>query len=46
MILFGKWSINNKKWKQDLAAWSLLYRTEIVLTTAGFIVGFIVGVII
>tara|TARA_R100001463_G_C3382847_1_gene205830 strand:+ start:228 stop:368 length:141 start_codon:yes stop_codon:yes gene_type:complete len=46
MILFGKWSINNKKWKQDLTAWSLYYRTEIVLTTAGFIVGFIVGVII
>jgi len=46
MILFGKWSINNKKWKQDLAAWSLLYRTEIVLTAAGFIVGLIVGLII
>ena len=46
MILFGKWSINNKKWKQDLAAWSLLYRREIVLTAAGFIVGLIVGLII
>ena len=47
MILFkGKLTINNKKWKQDLAAWSLYYRTEIVLTTAGFIVGFILGVII
>tara|TARA_Y100001938_G_scaffold131530_1_gene188746 strand:- start:25 stop:174 length:150 start_codon:yes stop_codon:yes gene_type:complete len=47
MILFkGKLTINNKKWKRDLAAWSLLYRTEIVLTTAGFIVGFILGVII
>ena len=46
MILFGKWSINNKKWKQDLAVWSLLYRTEIVLTIAGFIVGFLVGIII
>jgi|TARA_B100000902_G_C26843366_1_gene684514 hypothetical protein len=46
MILFGKYSINNKKWKQQLSTWSLLYRTEIVLTTAGFIVGFIVGVII
>jgi hypothetical protein len=47
MILFkGKLTINNKKWKQDLAAWSLYYRTEIVLTTAGFIIGFIVGVII
>ena len=46
MILFGKYSINNKKWKQDLAALSLLYRTEIVLTIAGFIVGLIVGIII
>ena len=46
MILFGKYSINNKKWKQDLAAWSLLYRTEIVLTIAGFVVGLIVGVIV
>ena len=47
MILFkGKLTINNKKWKQDLAAWSLLYRKEIVLTTAGFIVGLIIGLII
>ncbi len=46
MIIWGKWSINNKKWKQDLAAWSLLYRTEIVLTVTGFIVGLIVGLII
>jgi len=46
MIIWGKWSINNKKWKQDLAALSLLYRTEIVLTVAGFIVGLIVGLII
>ena len=46
MILFGKWSINNKKWKQDLAVKSLYYRTEIVLTVAGFIVGFIIGVIL
>ena len=46
MILFGKFQINNKKWKQDLAVKSLYYRTEIVLTAAGFIVGFIVGVII
>lgn len=46
MILFGKYSINNKKWKQDLTAWSLLYRTEIVLTIAGFIVGLIIGLII
>ena len=46
MILFGKWSINNKKWKQQFSAWSLLYRTEIVLTAAGFIVGLIIGLII
>ena len=46
MILFGKWSINNKKWKQQLGVWSLYYRTEIVYTTIGFIVGFIIGVII
>ena len=46
MILFGKYSSNNKTSKQDLAAWSLLYRTEIVLTIAGFIVGLIVGIII
>ena len=46
MIIWGKWSINNKKWKQNLAAWSLLYRTEIVLTATGFIVGFIFGLII
>tara|TARA_R100000988_G_scaffold96827_1_gene63860 strand:- start:349 stop:489 length:141 start_codon:yes stop_codon:yes gene_type:complete len=46
MILFGKWSINNKKWKKDLAVQSLYYRTEIVLVAAGFIAGFIIGVII
>ena len=46
MILFGKWSINNKKWKQQLGTWTLYYRTEIVLTAAGFIVGLIIGLII
>ena len=46
MILFGKWSINNKKWKQDLAVKSLYYRTEIVLTVAGFIVGLFIGLLI
>jgi len=46
MILFGRYSINNKKWKQQFATWSLYYRTEIVLTIAGFIVGLIVGLII
>ena len=46
MILFGKFQINNKKWKQQFAAWSLYYRTEIVYSVAGFIVGLIVGLII
>tara|TARA_A100000172_G_scaffold44346_1_gene27275 strand:+ start:655 stop:795 length:141 start_codon:yes stop_codon:yes gene_type:complete len=46
MILFGKFQINNKKWKQDLATKSLYYRQEIVLVSIGFIVGFIIGVII
>jgi|TARA_R100000479_G_scaffold144826_1_gene80272 hypothetical protein len=46
MILFGKWSINNKKWKQQLSTWSLYYRTEIVYSVAGFLVGFILGVLI
>ena len=41
--LFGKQiTINNKKWKEDLAALSLLYRTEIII----FVVGFILGAII
>ena len=46
MILFGKYSINNKKWRQQLSAWSLYYRSEIVYASVGFIVGFILGVII
>jgi len=46
MILFGKWSINNKKWMQQLGTWSLYYRTEIVYASAGLIVGFIIGVMI
>ena len=38
--LFGKQiAINNKKWQQDLLAWSLLYRTEIVIAIASFILG-------
>jgi hypothetical protein len=38
--LFGKqMTINNKKWQQDLLAWSLLYRTEIVIAVASFILG-------
>ena len=40
---FGKQiTINNKKWKQDLLAWSLLYRTEIVIAIASFILGAII----
>ena len=35
-------TINNKKWKQDLLAWSLLYRTEIVIAIASFILGAII----
>ena len=46
MILFGKYTINNKKWKQQIAAWTLYYSTEIVYAVAGFVVGIIVGVII
>ena len=46
MILFNKFFINNKKWKQQLSAWSLYYRSEIVYASAGFIIGFIVGVIL
>ena len=41
--LFGKQiTINNKKWKQDLAAWSLYYRTEIIIAIASFILGAII----
>ena len=41
--LFGKQiTINNKKWQQDLTAWSLLYRTEIVIAIASFILGAII----
>ena len=41
--LFGKQiTINNKKWKEDLAALSLLYRTEIVIAIASFILGAII----
>ena len=41
--LFGKQiTIINKKWKQDLLAWSLLYRTEIVIAIAAFILGAII----
>jgi hypothetical protein len=46
ITLFNKDIYITKRWRQDLSRWSLLYRTEIVLTGAGFIVGFIVGLII
>ena len=35
-------TINNKKWQQDLAAWSLYYRTEIVIAVDSFIIGAII----
>ena len=41
--LFGKQiTINNKKWQQDLLSWRLLYRTEIVIAVAAFILGAII----
>ena len=41
--LFGKQiTINNKKWQQDLTAWSLLYRTEIVIAILRFILGAVI----
>ena len=41
--LFNKQiTINNKNWHQDLASWSLLYRTEIVIAIASFILGAII----
>ena len=46
ITLFNKDIYITKRWRQDLSRWSLLYRTEIVLTVAGFVVGIIVGVII
>lgn len=46
ITLFNKDIIITKNWKKDLAVKSLYYRQEIVLTAVGFIVGFIVGVII
>jgi hypothetical protein len=46
ITLFNKDIYITKRWRQDLSRWSLLYRTEIVLTIAGFIVGLSVGIII
>ena len=46
ITLFNKDVYITKRWRQDLSRWSLLYRTEIVLTVTGFIVGLIIGLII
>ncbi len=46
ITLFNKDIYITKRWRQDLSQWSLLYRTEIVLTFAGFIVGLTIGLII
>nr|BAR32076.1 hypothetical protein [uncultured Mediterranean phage uvMED] len=46
MILFGKFVINNKKWKQDLKIKSLYYRSEIILFSIAFVLGLIIGIII
>ncbi len=46
ITLFNKDIYITKRWRQDLSRWSLLYRTEIVLTATGFILGLIVGLII
>jgi len=46
ITLFNKDIYITKRWRQDLSRWSLLYRTEIVLTVAGFIVGLITVLII
>ena len=46
ITLFNKDIYITKRWRQDLSRWSLLYRTEIVLTILGFVVGLIAGLII
>ena len=46
ITLFNKDIYITKRWRQDLSRWSLLYRTEIVLTVAGFIVGLFIGLLI
>ena len=46
MIILGKFVINNKKWKQDLATKSLYYRTEIVISIIAFVLGFVIGAIL
>ena len=42
ITLFGKDIYITKNWRQDLSRWSLLYRTEIVIAIAAFIVGSII----
>jgi hypothetical protein len=42
ITLFGKDIYITKNWRQDLSRWSLLYRTEIVIAIAAFIVGAII----
>ena len=42
ITLFSKDIYITKKWQQDLTAWSLLYRTEIVIAVASFILGAII----
>ena len=46
ITLFNKDIYITKRWRQDLSRWSVLYRTEIVLTVAGFIVGLLIGLLI
>jgi|TARA_R100001129_G_scaffold141695_1_gene102931 hypothetical protein len=35
-----------KKWLEKFEMWSLIYRTELVLFSLGFILGFILGAIL
>jgi len=42
ITLFGKDIYITKNWRQDLSRWSLLYRTEIVIAVASFILGAII----
>tara|TARA_R100001163_G_scaffold365_1_gene585 strand:+ start:1637 stop:1774 length:138 start_codon:yes stop_codon:yes gene_type:complete len=42
ITLFGKDIYITKNWRQDLSRWSLLYRTEIVIAIASFILGAII----
>lgn len=41
-----KEKLNFNKLKDKFHLWHLMYRQEIVLTSAGFIVGFILGALI